>query len=209
METKSLFTIFKTEKQKNQIILNNTLLMLSNRIYIDPKDPKGEKRPVLDLDNLKQHKVTDKGDNTYTLTANTGDDYVLKIVYHKITSAGKQSIISEFIKEFTKYKKILVAHSYNNKIADIVTRQGIQIFRESSLLQDIISYRDQPKFELLSPKEMEAVKAEYNITDYTTKKVLKNDPVVKYFGLNKGDIYRIIRPSPTSGEAVDYRIVMQ
>ena len=82
-----------------------------------------------------------------------------------------------------------------------------QIFRESALSQDIISQRDQPKFELLNPKEMDQIKAEYNITDYTIEKIMKNDPITKYFALKKGDMIRIIRASPTSGEAIGYRIV--
>ena len=55
---------------------------------------------------------------------------------------------------------------------------------------------------------MEKFKNEYNATDYTIKKILRSDPISKYYALRKGDIVRIIRPSPTSGEAIDYRIVM-
>jgi len=88
-----------------------------------------------------------------------------------------------------------------------MAKHHTQIFRESSFLSDLISYRDQPRFELLSPKEIELFKKEYNTTDYTTKKILRSDPISKYFALRKGDIIRIIRPSPTSGQAIDYRIV--
>ena len=82
-----------------------------------------------------------------------------------------------------------------------------QIFKENTLLSNLIDYRDQPKFELLSPTEMDQFKLEYNATDYTTKKMLKTDPIAKYYALHKGDIIRIIRPSPTAGQSIDYRIV--
>lgn len=202
MEKSKLFQIYKTESEKNEIILDNTLIMLSNRIFI--KD--GEKKPLIEIAAIKTS-IIDKGDNTFTFTAANGDKFVLKIVYQKITATGKQSIVSEFIKEYAQYKKILVATDFNNKIYDFVTRQGIQIFRESALLQNIIDNRDQPKFELLSPAEMKKFKSEYNVTNYTVEKVSKNDAVVKYFGLKKGDIYRIIRPSMTSGQGIAYRIV--
>src|SRR5208282_767864 len=110
-------------------------------------------------------------------------------------------------KEYTNYKKIIIATDYNNKISDFALKHGIQIFKECSMLQDIISYRDQPIFELLSPEEMEIVKTEYNMTNYTMNKTSKSDPTVKYFGLKKSNIYRVVRYSPTSGYAINYRIV--
>ena len=178
--------------------------MLGSRIYIDKE---GEKHPLLDPEEALNN-IKDKGDLTYGVKASNGDLYAIKIVYHRISATGKQSIISEFFKEYAQYKKIIIARDFNNKIVDYVSKQHTQIFKESSMLSDIRYYKDQPKFELLSPKEMEQVKLEYNMTDYTTKKMIRSDPMARYFGLKKGDVIRIIRPSPTSGEAIDYRIVM-
>lgn len=201
---RNIFSIIKTEEEKSKIILNNILIMLSNRIYIDSEE---NKQPLLDLDKIK-NKINNIGDNIFTLTTNNKDNYAIKIIFQKISAIGKQSVISDFVNEYTDYKKIIVAQDFKNKISDYVNKQQIQIFKEASLLQNIIDYHDQPKFELLSPKEMEQFKTEYNATDYTTKKILRSDPIVKYYALKKGDIIRIIRPSPTSGEAIDYRIVM-
>jgi len=200
---KILFSPIKSDSEKTEIIINNILIMLGNRIYIDKS---GNKQPLLSIDEAKK-KIVDKGDNTFIIKANNGENYAIKIVFQKITAIGKQSIVSDFFKEYTQYKKIIVANDFNNKIADFVVKHHTQIFKESALLTDIISYRDQPRFELLTPSEMEKVKSEYNITDYTTNKLTKTDPVVKYFALKKGEIVRVIRPSLTSGEAINYRIV--
>lgn len=203
-QNRNLFSVYKTEAEKITIIIKNTLIMLGNRIYID-KD--GIKQSLLNPETATK-KVTDQGDGTFIVKANNGENYAIKIIFQRIAATGKQSIISDFFQEYAKYKKIIIARDYNNKIADYVTKQHTQIFREATMLQDLIKYRDQPKFELLSPLEIEQFKKEYNATDYTTKKMLRNDPVAKYFALKKGDILRIIRPSPTSGEAIDYRIIM-
>jgi DNA-directed RNA polymerase subunit H (RpoH/RPB5) len=201
---KTLFSVIKTDTYKLKIILNNVLTMLGNRIYIDKND---NKQALLNpTDALK--KIEDRGDGTYTIRANNGDNFAIKIVFQKISATGKQSVVSEFFKEYAQYKKIIIARDFNNKIADYVSKHHTQIFKEATLLDNIIDYRDQPRFELLSPREMEAFKAEYNATDYTTKKILRSDPIAKYYALRKGDIIRIIRPSPTSGEAIDYRIVL-
>lgn len=201
---KTLFSVIKTDAIKLKIIINNVLTMLGNRIFIDKN---GNKQQLLDPQQSTK-KVEDRGDSTYTIKANNGDTFAIKIVFQRISATGKQSVVSEFFKEYAQYKKIIVARDFNNKIADYVARHHTQIFKEASLLDNLIDYRDQPKFELLSPSEMDKFKAEYNATDYTTKKMLRSDPIAKYYALRKGDIIRIIRPSPTSGEAIDYRIVM-
>jgi len=202
-ENKTLFSVIKSESEKTEIIINNVLMMLGNRVYIDKT---GNKQPLIDPVVAKK-KIDDRKDGTFIIKANNGDNYAIKLIFQKITATGKQSIVNEFFREYPQYKKIIIAYDFNNKIVDYVTRQHTQIFRESALLTDIISYRDQPQFELLTPSEMEKVKEEYNITEYTTEKFMRNDPVVKYFALKKGDIVRIIRPSITSGQAIAYRIV--
>lgn len=207
---RSLHISVKSEAEKTNDIIHNVLTMLSNRVYFEKSGTKknliekGETRKSLEDKGLFE----DKGNNTFTVKVTNGDHYVFKIVYDKITAVGKQSVINDFFKDYAQYKKILIAQEYNKKIHDYVAKNHTQIFLVSAFLQDIISHRDQPEFEILSPKEIEAVKTEYNINEYTTKKYMRSDPVVRYFGLKKGDIVRIIRPSIISGKAIDYRIVV-
>lgn len=199
---KSLFQIHKSDEEKISIIIEHVILMLSRRIFMDKSK---EKQSLLVIDDMP--KPVDKGDNVYIIKTRNGEKIAVKIVFHKITTSGKQSALSEFIKEYTEYKKIIVAKDYNNKISDFALKHGIQIFKECTMLQDIITYRDQPMFELLSPSEMTSVMAEYNTTNYTLNKTPKSDITVKYFGLKKMTVYRVIRYSPTSGYAVNYRVV--
>lgn len=152
--------------------------------------------------------MEDKGDHVYIIPADNGTKYALKIVFQKITTISKQSIIAEFLENYAGYQRIIVASDYTNKIAEYILKRQTQLFREFSFLQDIISYRDQPRFELLSPEEMEQVRREYQLNEYTFEKMLRSDPVAKYFALKKGDLIRIIRPSPTAGESIAYRIVL-
>lgn len=203
-EKLSLFRVMKSESEKVQIICENVLIMLSNRIYIDKK---GNKQQLLDFDKA-QKQMEDRGDYTYVVSAENGERYAFKIIFQVVTTIGKQSIVSEFINEFAGYRKIIIARDFNKKISDHVARNQTQIFRESSLLSNLIDYRDQPIFELLSPSEMNKVKEEYNLNDYTIDKYLRSDPIVKYFDLKKGHIIRIVRPSPTSGRSIGYRIVV-
>jgi DNA-directed RNA polymerase subunit H (RpoH/RPB5) len=200
---KNLFLVIKPESEKTKTILNNIMIMLGNRIYIDKS---GNKQALVNPEEAINN-IDDRGDRTYTIKTNNGDKYAIKIVFQRISATGKQSIVNEFFKEYAQYKKIIVAREFNHKIFDYVSKHQTQIFKENALLENIIDQRDQPKFELLSPTEIEKFKSEYNATDYTTKKMNRNDAIAQYYALRKGDIVRIIRPSPTSGEGIDYRIV--
>lgn len=202
---KTLFTVIKSESEKLKTITKNVIIMLGNRIYIDEN---GDKQPLIDT-SISKDKLTDKGNNTFTIKANNGENYAIKIIFDRISSTGKKSIVNEFFEDYPKHKKIIIASDYGNKIEVYMNKHGTQIFPESAFLENIIEHDDQPQeFQLLSPKEMELVKKEYNVTEYTQDKYIRHDPVVKYFALKKGEIIRIIRASPVSGEAIAYRIVM-
>lgn len=200
---RTLFNVIKTDSDKTKIILTNVIKMLSNRVYLDD----GVMKPLLNSDHAIEN-IDNRGDNTYVINTNNNESYAIKIVFSTISTTGKQSIISEFFRDYDSYKKIIVARDYINKIYKYVIKHNTQIFREESLLEDIISHADQPKFEILSPKEIEQLKSEYNVSDYTIKKMIRSDAIAKYLALRKGDVVRIIRPSPTSGEGIDYRIVI-
>jgi DNA-directed RNA polymerase subunit H len=62
-----------------------------------------------------------------------------------------------------------------------------------------------PKHTKLSDKEKEALLKKYNITLTELPKILKDDSAIQKLGVKAGDIVKIIRKSPTAGEAIFYR----
>jgi len=202
-KNRKLYSVFKSEAEKTEIIINNVLLMLSSRIYIDENK---HKQALIDYASNKKKLVTND-DNTYIITANNGDKYAIKIFYQKILSTGKQSLISEFVKEYESARKIIIASSFNNKTADFATKNGAQIFPEGYMLRDLVAQDDQPIFELLSPQEIAVIKAEYGIDTHNAPKITRQDAVYKYFNLKKDDLVRVIELSPTSGLIVTYQVV--
>ena len=65
-----------------------------------------------------------------------------------------------------------------------------------------------PKHIKLSEKEKKAVFERYNITSKELPKINKNDPAISGLNVKAGDVIKIIRKSPTAGEAVFYRGVI-
>ena len=199
-ENKSIHTIFMSDAEKTKLIVENVFLMLLRRVYIDKEGNKHSLVTGGDFEEV-QHDV-------FKVNANNGETYVLKIIFNKISSTGKQSAVSEFIKDYADMRKIVVAREFNSKIEDYFKKNNTQIFTESSMLSDILKYPEQPaNFEILSPLEAANMKTIYNVSEYTIPKYNHSDPIVKYFGIKKGTIVKITRNSTTSGVSIMYRIV--
>ena len=66
-----------------------------------------------------------------------------------------------------------------------------------------------PKHEILSEKEALEVLKKYNAKPYQLPFILINDPAIKHLNPKPGDIVKITRKSPTAGESVYYRYVVE
>jgi len=99
MEKRSEHQITKTEDQKIEIIRDHVILMLARRFFIDNN---GEKKELLSLDNLKYPTVGT--DRVFTQKTLNGEEYAIKIIFGKVTTSGKQSALSEFIKDYGQQK---------------------------------------------------------------------------------------------------------
>jgi DNA-directed RNA polymerase subunit H (RpoH/RPB5) len=201
---------FQVHKSKDDIIDNikqNIVEMLSHRIYIS-KD--GSKHFLIEDFETGLEKLVDNGDNSFTVNTADGAKYTFKVFPFAVTSISKQQAVNDFLKdsEYIKHKKIMIVEDHTSKIAEYAASNKSELFKIGQVLARILDNKDQPRFEILSPNEAIEVKREYNMDDLTAPRILRSDPVVKYLGLTKGTIVRIIRGSPTSGETIYYRIVV-
>jgi DNA-directed RNA polymerase subunit H (RpoH/RPB5) len=83
----------------------------------------------------------------------------------------------------------------------------IQIFEIRELQFNITKHKLVPKHELVpDQKIVEDLIKRYNLkSKFQLPIILRTDPVAKYLNLKNGDIVRISRVSPTSGEYIAYR----
>lgn len=65
-----------------------------------------------------------------------------------------------------------------------------------------------PKHILLNNEEAQKVLKKFRIHPYQLPHIKTSDPAVKAIGAKLGSIIKIIRISPTAGEAVAYRYVV-
>ena len=84
---------------------------------------------------------------------------------------------------------------------------GVKKSEEASF--NIFEHSLVPKHEVLSKEEAEELLRKYRIKPYHLPKIKDKDPAVKAIGAKPGDIIKITRKSPTAGEYVHYRYVIQ
>ena len=85
--------------------------------------------------------------------------------------------------------------------------KSYEIFLMKNLMINITHHEIVSKHILLKPEEIEKVLEEYQTVRSQLPKLLVTDPVAKYYGMKAGDVCKIIRQSPMTGESYYYRIV--
>lgn len=65
-----------------------------------------------------------------------------------------------------------------------------------------------PRHTKLSEKEKKELLEKYNSTNREFPKILKSDSALSHLDVAPGDLIKIARKSPTSGETIFYRVVI-
>jgi len=188
-------------------VLRTITLMLTNRY-------------LLDINNLAKNINTipnmHSDESMYTITLDETSDlynndkvFYVKIINQKVSSISKGSIIGEFLNQYKSKPKIVVVNNITTKAKDQLHEfPHTELFLEKELMMNIIDHIAVPPHILLTQEEADKVCEEYDVKKQKLPKIFDSDPIARYYNAKPDDIFKIIRPSETTGQSVYYRRVV-
>jgi DNA-directed RNA polymerase subunit H (RpoH/RPB5) len=155
---------------------------------------------IINIDNKKNYNTEIKNKKIY-----------MKIFNYKISSINDKSPLGEFIKKYDKEYKFIVVQGITSKTEEMISiyNTQVEIFKFNKLQSDITEHDLVPLHQVLTKEEGENVLESYRAKKRDMPLIRTNEDVAKYYNMKPGEITRIYRPSPITGEAVAYRLVIK
>jgi DNA-directed RNA polymerase I, II, and III subunit RPABC1 len=133
-----------------------------------------------------------------------------------VTTQSVKRHADQAVRENMRQAILVVAGKLNaitKKYVDSLGRGGenalsMQVFDEDTLVVNITRHDLVPKHEPLSAEEAKSVLAAFSLQASQLPRILSRDPISEYFGMQKGQLFRITRKSETAGEYTTYRQVV-
>lgn len=211
-----LLPVEKGAEKVKTTILENVVKMLLERGTIDLKH-----RKIMTNDKvselIKSIISNIKDDDTCIIDVdrpNEGESnkfLLILLLDQKISTVTKSSVIGDYIYKNTGEHKIIIVNEITQRARISIQNSfpHIEIFLKDEMMFNTIDSIYVPKHELLSDEDTTKLLDEYKAQKKDLPRILIFDPIARYYNAKIWQIFRIKRPSETTGFSIYYRIVVR
>jgi|UniRef100_A0A6C0EE09 DNA-directed RNA polymerase I, II, and III subunit RPABC1 len=184
-------------KEIYQITIENILKMLKRRNLIDSVEDEYKK-----LEKDIGNKLI------YSLILNNNTTCGIYFLNIKISTIVVNSPLDDYLSNNTEVNKIIIAKEVTKKVIKQITTEykNTEFFFEYEMLEDLPNKVYIPEHKILNNAEKEELLSKF--TESELSRIIVTDIMSRYYGAKIGDIFRICRPSFTSGKNIFYRKVV-
>jgi len=188
-------------------VRNNVIEMIRDRKYDIPKE--------FDI-SLEEFiiRYENKNIDLYIDNSDKQKIYVHFLIDNKTFSKGDLKNITESIIDKYNDNDIKIIYLLRDKENSIISKEmskiiykNIELFIQKYMIFNITKHILVPKHIMLTKEEEDQMLDNYNTNKTQLPKLFKTDPIARYYNMQTGQICKIIRKSPSTGESIYYRIV--
>ena len=196
------------EKKEWFNVRKTVIEMLQDRGHVIPED--------VSIVNFEQFSIKYDTDN---IDIYINDETKNKKIYIHFNinlnkKFGKSDLVETLKKVVGIYKDeninliLLLREKENSTVTKELEKkqyENVEIFLKKNMIFNITHHVYVPKHIVLNEEESEEIVSKFNTPKIKFPKILKTDPVARYFALKSGMMCKILRKSPEVGESVSYR----
>ncbi|KAG2766436.1 hypothetical protein JG687_00005361 [Phytophthora cactorum] len=196
--------LYRVRKTTVKMLHNRGYIVSENELVMTPEAFQTQfgDNPTREMMTILVEKIDDPSDNLF-------------VFFPEDTKVGVKPIRNycNRMKDENVTKAILVVQEGITPFArqalnEMAPRYKIEHFKETELLVDITEHTLVPVHRVLGRDEKAALLKRYRIRDSQLPRMQVTDPIARYYGMNRGQVVKIIRPSETAGRYVTYRAVI-